>query len=440
MTTDGPRIPADLDAETAMLGAMLLSRDAVAVGADMLLPSDFYDPTHAAVFSALLDRHRGGLSADPVGVAAALDEAGTTTRPERGWRGYLLRLQADTPASANAPHYASTIIDRAERRRLLAVADALLANATDLTVPLDDVVQYGRAGVDGTTRTTAARRFPNYVDWSATVDMTEAWVVPGILERKDRAILVAAEGAGKSLLLRQFLFMLACGIHWFSLRRMDAQPVLAIDVENSDRQIVRQTDLRLRSVADRVAPGWDHDMMTVIPFASLDLNSRADRLAVESYIAGHRPSVVSLGPLYKIFTTDARHSLEENALRAQRVIDDWRNRYDCAFLIEHHAPKSREGGILEMRGSAAWMGWPEFGMSLEATDEPGQFRLRQNRGMREARNWPTMMRRDGPTGVRWPWAPVGWEDDQAPILTRYEQAQLDQVRNPYRDAPDEDVF
>lgn len=435
MTTPA-QIPADDDAETAMLGAMLLSRDACAIGDEMLLARDFWRPVHAAIFDAILERHRSGRSCDPVGVAAALDESGAPVRPESGWRPLLVDLQANTPASANAVHYASIIIDRSERRRLMTAGSDLHAAAADLTIPLDDVIDSGRVAVDGTTRTTVARRFPNYADWSQTVDMSEAWVMPGILERQDRVIIVAAEGAGKSLLLRQWLFMLACGIHWFSYRRIDAQPVIAIDVENSPRQIVRQTDLRLRSVADHVAPGWDHDNLTVIPFGSLDLNKRADRLDVESYIAGHRPSVVSLGPLYKIFTSDSRHSMEENALRAQRVIDDWRKRYDCAFLIEHHAPKSREGGILEMRGSAAWMGWPEYGISLEATDEQGIYRLRQNRGMREDRNWPEAMARQGPTGQRWPWGAKDWIDRDAPPLQAYSQPEL--ARNPYRDPTDDD--
>jgi replicative DNA helicase len=51
-----PRTPtADLAAEQAVLGAMLLSKDAIADVVESLKVDDFYRPAHATVYSAILD-------------------------------------------------------------------------------------------------------------------------------------------------------------------------------------------------------------------------------------------------------------------------------------------------------------------------------------------------------------------------------------------------
>ncbi|MGB8020704.1 MAG: DnaB-like helicase N-terminal domain-containing protein, partial [Candidatus Nanopelagicales bacterium] len=72
--------PADLAAEQAVLGAMLLSKDAIADVVESLKLEDFYRPAHATVFGAILDLYGRGEPADAVMVAGELTRSGEIAR------------------------------------------------------------------------------------------------------------------------------------------------------------------------------------------------------------------------------------------------------------------------------------------------------------------------------------------------------------------------
>ncbi|MET0894433.1 MAG: replicative DNA helicase, partial [Acidimicrobiia bacterium] len=113
--------PHNLEAEESLLGAMLLSRDAITAAIEARVESsDFYKPAHGHVYDAVSSLYSQGEPADPVTVADALDRAKLLDFV--GGRAALLRIQAGTPASANAGHYARIVNELALLRRLIGVA------------------------------------------------------------------------------------------------------------------------------------------------------------------------------------------------------------------------------------------------------------------------------------------------------------------------------
>ena len=104
-----------------MLGAMLLSRDAIgAVSEQGLRPDDFYKPGHQHIFDAIRALYSTGAPADPVTVADELRRAGLLEQV--GGAEALHTLQTATPAISNAAHYARIVQDTALLRRLIGVA------------------------------------------------------------------------------------------------------------------------------------------------------------------------------------------------------------------------------------------------------------------------------------------------------------------------------
>ena len=79
----GRQPPQDLAAEQAVLGGMLLSKDAIADVLERLRPGDFYRPAHQNVYDAILDLYGRGEPADAVTVAAELDRRGTAAPHRR---------------------------------------------------------------------------------------------------------------------------------------------------------------------------------------------------------------------------------------------------------------------------------------------------------------------------------------------------------------------
>jgi len=111
--------PHNLEAEESLLGAMLLSRDAIA-DASELSAEHFYRPAHAHVFQAISALHASGDPADPVTVAEELARDGVADAI--GGLDGLLRLQVSTPATSNAAKYAKIIAEKHTLRRLIEVA------------------------------------------------------------------------------------------------------------------------------------------------------------------------------------------------------------------------------------------------------------------------------------------------------------------------------
>ena len=113
--------PHNLNAEESLLGALLLSRDAVGTVAEMgLSVNDFYKPAHQYVYDAIRGLNATGNPVDAVTVADELRRAGLLE--EMGGAELLLELQNATPAISNAARYAKIVQDTAVLRRLIGVA------------------------------------------------------------------------------------------------------------------------------------------------------------------------------------------------------------------------------------------------------------------------------------------------------------------------------
>ncbi|HXW33198.1 MAG TPA: replicative DNA helicase [Acidimicrobiales bacterium] len=133
----GGRVPPhNLEAEESVLGAMLLSRDAIAAALECCADEDFYKPAHAHIFSAITALYSRGEPADPVTVADELRRSGVLEAV--GDASVLISLQVNTPSTANAAYYAHIVEEHALLRRLVFVAGEIAEMG--YTVP-DDVTE-----------------------------------------------------------------------------------------------------------------------------------------------------------------------------------------------------------------------------------------------------------------------------------------------------------
>jgi len=115
--------PHNLDAEASLLGAMLLSRDAIADALEVVETEHFYKPSHAHVFDAICSLFSTGEPADPVTVAEMLARAGLLD--QLGGPSLLLELQATTPAISSASKYARIVHENATLRSLISAANEI---------------------------------------------------------------------------------------------------------------------------------------------------------------------------------------------------------------------------------------------------------------------------------------------------------------------------
>ncbi len=116
--TDGDRTPPnDVNAEMCVLGAMMLSKDAIADVVEVLRSNDFYHSKHATIFETILDLYGRSEPADGITVAGALTTNGSILKV--GAAPYLHTLISAVPTAANASYYAGIVAERAVARRLI---------------------------------------------------------------------------------------------------------------------------------------------------------------------------------------------------------------------------------------------------------------------------------------------------------------------------------
>jgi replicative DNA helicase len=109
--------PHNLEAEEAVLGAVLASGQLLAEVAALLEEADFYRPAHRAIWRALLRLADRDQPTDPVTVLGELDDSGELA--DVGGGPFLHTLVEAVPTVANAGHYARLVAETARRRRVI---------------------------------------------------------------------------------------------------------------------------------------------------------------------------------------------------------------------------------------------------------------------------------------------------------------------------------
>lgn len=131
--------PQQVEAEQAVLGAMLISPDAVAEALEILEPDDFYRAAHQSIFRAMRDVYDAGNPVDVVTVAAAL-----RTRDDAldavGGAEYLADLAAAMPTALHVVQYAEIVREKALMRRIIAAATQIAEAGYAQEAPAADVL------------------------------------------------------------------------------------------------------------------------------------------------------------------------------------------------------------------------------------------------------------------------------------------------------------
>jgi len=127
-------VPANLDAEAALLGAALYDGEAVNL-AGAVRPEHFREPLHGRLWAAIIEHAARGL-VDPTLIAGVF--ASDVAFAEIGGVRYLSDLVDRAPPPMRAPYYAAEITDLATRRALIEAAFQISTSARDRSAPALD--------------------------------------------------------------------------------------------------------------------------------------------------------------------------------------------------------------------------------------------------------------------------------------------------------------
>src|SRR5690606_22175732 len=114
--------PHNIEAEQALLGAILVNNEAFYRVSDFLLPEHFYEPIHRDIYEVCGKIIRAGKTATPITAKTYLPEQllADMTMPQ-----YLARLAAEATTVLNAADYGQTIYDLSLRRSLIQIGEEM---------------------------------------------------------------------------------------------------------------------------------------------------------------------------------------------------------------------------------------------------------------------------------------------------------------------------
>jgi hypothetical protein len=383
----------DRTAEIALLYACLVSKTARQEARKHIVASDFDHPSHEVIWNAMsrLDQH--GKEIDAVTVLAALGS-------DRA-REVVPDIVAATAIPDAVAEYAAIVRGWAVRRRIdsaamLARHDAFNPDTNVGTLAAKVASEFiairdgGAAASDDITALTARELLEQQDD-------EPDWLIPGLLERRDRLILTGEEGLGKSHMLRQIAVHIAAGLDPFHDKgRIPEGRALIVDCENTWAQVRRKLRPAVEYTASR---GSDpSDRLVVDCTNRMDITRDRDLARVHQLLDAYQPDVVVIGPLYRLVPRALQ--TDDDTAPVLAALDTIRDR-GAALLMEAHAGHALKGGSvrdMRPRGSSSLMGWPEFGFGMRAVSE-GIADFIPWRGQREERDWPQRVRRSH--GFRW---------------------------------------
>ncbi|MDR1067150.1 MAG: replicative DNA helicase [Clostridiales bacterium] len=119
--------PNDNEAEMAVLSSMLFDKDAVITARETLQPDDFYNPSNAAIYEAMMDLFAANTPVDAVTLKGKMAEKGALERV--GGLEYIAALAAGYFTSANAAYYAKIIERKSVLRKLIKASSEISAKS-----------------------------------------------------------------------------------------------------------------------------------------------------------------------------------------------------------------------------------------------------------------------------------------------------------------------
>lgn len=357
--------PHAIDVERAVLGAMLLEKEAIAKAIEILDAGCFYRDAHRKIFSAIVALFERSEPADSQTIVEELRKR--KDLEAIGGASYLAELASEVATTANVEYHARIVLEKAKRRKAIVRAEQLKTVAyredQDIDGLLDTAIEglssLRRAGVTATQRWTAEdliRVLPS-IQW-----LWNPWIPKGMV-----TLLVGDPKVGKSRTALALAAAVIRGNPWpdGTLSHFESQKgyVLWVDTEATQALLAQW-------IQDWDLPG---ERITLPSTPELLDNVRLDQPkgwdAVEAEIATSKPELVIVDSL------KGAHGGDENAAETGDLVKrlgGLARDYSTAIVVVHHLRKrsatdSRELTQDRVRGSTAIC---QFARSILAVDRP----------------------------------------------------------------------
>jgi len=249
------QLPHNIEAEQAVLGALLIDNRAVEKVSEFLKPEHFYLPAHARIYEAVTKLVERGQLATPVTLKAAFES--DPDLAQQGGAAYLADLAASVVAIFDVADYGRTIFELYLRRQLIALGEDVVnsAHEHDLDTPAADQIEAAErklfelatTGESGTGFVAFAKSLARAIDTAEAAYRRESHVTGvttglidlnrklGGLQPSDLVILAGRPSMGKTALATNIAFNAAQA--WVDSKGKEGAMVAFFSLEMSAEQL-----------------------------------------------------------------------------------------------------------------------------------------------------------------------------------------------------------
>ena len=160
--------PNNVDAEKALLGAIILKPDTMHDISVSVYPESFYADKHSEIYRAILEIFMKG---DPIDILSVTTKLKNNEQLERvGGAAYVTELIETVPAAGNAHYYAEQVQNKSVLRGLINAADDIAEMAFGNPENIDETLDQAEKKVYNVTNNTTSQKFKTIGS-----SLTEAW-------------------------------------------------------------------------------------------------------------------------------------------------------------------------------------------------------------------------------------------------------------------------
>ena len=137
--------PHSEDAEKSVLGAAMLSRDALFEIVSNVSAEDFYSSIHKEIFEVIVELHRKSAPVDTLTVAEELKRRASLEMV--GGRAYLATLSMAVPTTSNAAEYAQIVAEKSTLRKLIKAAGDIIEKSYQEKTEVADIIDFAEQNI-----------------------------------------------------------------------------------------------------------------------------------------------------------------------------------------------------------------------------------------------------------------------------------------------------
>lgn len=364
-------LPANVDAERTILGAVLLDDRVLSEIVKVISADDLSLDSHRRILLRMIDLKTFGRAVDIVTLSNEL--AKNKEVEAVGGVAFLASLTEGLPRRPVISEYLRIVRDKSALRRLMVACTASIALAADQSQSALEVIAAHEASLTGVRATLPKRSdkpfFVGYRTFVAEAAPEIDWTVEGVIQAEGNGLVLGDSGTSKSMLVFHLALHLVSGATWFQHRvpkRIKVGLVAREDAaglsQSRLKRLIAGAPMALAGVLDYVDLEESLYVNTKAQRETWTLQSEAD---IQDVIEGITKKGINMVffDVFRALWSGNENDNQETA-RVLASVNRIAAEAKCQACLVHHLSKSDRGTIFDRARGGGINGWKEWGLGL----------------------------------------------------------------------------